>query len=67
MLRSEPRERSETLRRILQQEARRGYDDGAVIGGLERFLANWEAEGAAATTAKAVERHWTRVARLSRP
>ncbi len=46
MLRSEPRDRSETLRRILKQEAQRGYDDGAVIGGLERFLANWEAESA---------------------
>ena len=44
MPRSEPRDRSETLRRILEQEARRGYDDGAVIGGLERLLANWESE-----------------------
>ncbi len=53
MLRSAPRDRSETLRRILRQEARRGYDDGAVIGGLERFLANWEAESARGGAEKA--------------
>ena len=47
MPRSAPRDRSETLRRILEQEARRGYDDGAVIGGLERLLANWQAESGA--------------------
>ena len=47
MPRSEPRDRKETLHRILEQEVRRGYDDGAVIGGLERLLANWQAEGAA--------------------
>ena len=40
----EPRDRSEILHRILEQEVRRGYDDGTVIGGLEQFLANWQAE-----------------------
>ena len=42
----EPRDRSEILHRILEQEVRRGYDDGTVIGGLEQFLANWQAESA---------------------
>ena len=46
MPRSEPRDRSEILHRILEQEVRRGYDDGTVIGGLEQFLANWQAESA---------------------
>ncbi len=44
MPRSEPRDRAKILRRILEQEMQRGYDDGAVIGGLERFVANWQAE-----------------------
>lgn len=47
MPRTELRDHSETLRRILEQEAHRGYDDGAVIGGLERLLANWQAESGA--------------------
>lgn len=47
MPRPAPRDRSETLHRILKQEAQRGYDDGAVIGGLERFLASWQAESPA--------------------
>lgn len=45
MPRTAPRDPSETLHRILEQEAQRGYDDGAVIGGLERFLENWQAQG----------------------
>ena len=44
MPRSEPRDRAKTLRRILEQEKLRGFDDGAVIGGLERFVADWQAE-----------------------
>lgn len=32
------------LRKILELEVKRGYDDRAVIGGLDRFLANWVKE-----------------------
>jgi ATP-dependent DNA helicase RecG len=52
MVRFETRDRSETLRRILEQEARRGFDDGAVIGGLERFLANWRSTGSPGKSAE---------------
>ena len=51
MPRSEPRDRSATLRRILEHEVRREFDDGAVIGGLERLLGNWQQETAAGTGA----------------
>ena len=51
MPRSGPRDRSETLRRILKHEVRRDYDDGAVIGGLERLLENWQQEKAASSGA----------------
>ncbi len=51
MPRSGPRDRSETLRRILEQEVRRNYDDGAVIGGLESLLENWQQEKVAGSAA----------------
>ena len=47
MARSKPRDRCETLRRILEHEVRREFDDGAVIGGLERLLENWQGNSAA--------------------
>lgn len=53
MPRSEPRDRCETLRRILEHEVRRGYDDGAVIGGLERLIENWQASSAASPSGEA--------------
>lgn len=31
----------EPLRKILELEQKKGYDNSAVFGGLERFLANW--------------------------
>ncbi|MGH7129416.1 MAG: OB-fold nucleic acid binding domain-containing protein, partial [Planctomycetaceae bacterium] len=34
-------EAEQRLLKILQQEARRGYDNGAVFGGLDRFLRNF--------------------------
>lgn len=33
----------ESLRKILELEGQRGYNDSAVIGGLDRFLGNWTA------------------------
>ncbi len=35
----------ESLRRVLELEQRRGYDNTAVIGGLDRFLRNWGTKG----------------------
>jgi len=32
------------LRKILQQEHKRGYDNAAVFGGLDRFIHNWHAK-----------------------
>jgi len=32
---------AETLRKILELEHKKGYEDSAVIGGLDRFLRNW--------------------------
>ena len=34
---------SDSLRKVLELEARRGYADTAVIGGLDRFIQNWSA------------------------
>ena len=36
--------RTETFHRILRLEEERGYDDRAVMGGLDRFLAAWRQE-----------------------
>ena len=36
--------RLETFHRILRLEDERGYDDRAVMGGLDRFLAAWRQE-----------------------
>ncbi len=44
MPRTEPRDRTVVLRRILEQERERKFTDRAVIGGLERFLESWESE-----------------------
>ncbi|MBE0415166.1 MAG: ATP-dependent DNA helicase RecG [Dehalococcoidia bacterium] len=33
-----------TLRKILELERKRGYEDGAVIGGLDRYLQRWGSE-----------------------
>ncbi|MDE2901023.1 MAG: hypothetical protein OXN15_08395, partial [Chloroflexota bacterium] len=37
-------QRLRDFRRVLELEARRGYDDRAVVGGLGRFLDRWRAE-----------------------
>ncbi len=44
---SSPPEWARALGRILALESRRGFDDGAVIGGLDRFRERWQAEMAA--------------------
>ena len=36
--------RLETFHRIIRLEEERGYDDRAVMGGLDRFLAAWRQE-----------------------
>jgi ATP-dependent DNA helicase RecG len=38
---------SDSLRKVLDLERRRGYTDTAVIGGLDRFLPNWSAQAEA--------------------
>ncbi|MBM4448344.1 MAG: DNA helicase RecG, partial [Chloroflexi bacterium] len=38
----------EPLRKILELEQKRGYDNTAVFGGLDRFLKNWAGQGAEA-------------------
>ncbi|MBI3743213.1 MAG: ATP-dependent DNA helicase RecG [Chloroflexi bacterium] len=35
---------TDRLRKILETEKKRGYDDKAVIGGLDKFVANWGLE-----------------------
>ena len=41
---SSPPEWARALGRILALESQRGFDDGAVIGGLDRFRERWQAE-----------------------
>jgi len=49
---------AESIRRILQLEARKGYHDSAVVGGLDRLLETWSAQnsdaGAAPSTSPKV-------------
>jgi ATP-dependent DNA helicase RecG len=45
---SDPSAAFDRLRRILVLEQKRGCDDGAVIGGMQRFLTNWLAQWPAA-------------------
>lgn len=40
----------ESTRKILELECQKGYQDSAVIGGLDRFLANWAAQVAKSIT-----------------
>ena len=37
---------AEPLRKILELEHNKGYEDTAVIGGLDRFLRNWTGQAA---------------------
>ena len=38
----------ESLRKILELEQKKGYDNTAVIGGLDRFLKKWAGQAAEA-------------------
>ncbi|MBL7126652.1 MAG: hypothetical protein ISS58_05550, partial [Dehalococcoidales bacterium] len=38
----------ESLHKILELEQKKGYDNTAVIGGLDRFLKNWAGQVAEA-------------------
>jgi ATP-dependent DNA helicase RecG len=49
---------AEPLRKVLELEARKGYQDTAVFGGLDRFLGRWAAEAAAAITSRQLLRHF---------
>ena len=42
--RETPPEWAESLRKIIELEARRGFNDSVVIGGLDRFRQRWQAE-----------------------
>ena len=37
---------AESLRKILELESSKGYEDSAVIGGLDKFLRNWAGKAA---------------------
>jgi ATP-dependent DNA helicase RecG len=41
---------SDSLRKVLELERRRDYNDTAVIGGLDRFIQNWSAQARASIT-----------------
>ncbi len=49
---------ADPLRKVLELEARKGYQDTAVFGGLDRFLVRWAAEVAAAITSRQRLRHF---------
>ena len=49
---------AEPLRKVLELEARKGYQNTAVFGGLDRFLGRWAAEAAAAITNRQLLRHF---------
>ena len=41
---------AEPIRQILELEAKKGYLDSAVIGGLDRFLGHWAGQAVASIT-----------------
>ena len=48
---------AESLRKILELESSKGYEDSAVIGGLDKFLRNWSGRAAESITSpKALKR-----------
>jgi ATP-dependent DNA helicase RecG len=49
---------AEPLRKVLELEARKGYQDSAVFGGLDRFLGRWAAEATAAITSRQLLRRF---------
>ncbi|MES0278166.1 MAG: DNA helicase RecG, partial [Dehalococcoidales bacterium] len=49
---------ADPLRKVLELEARKGYQDTAVFGGLDRFLVRWAAEVAATITSRQLLRHF---------
>ncbi|MFC1970907.1 ATP-dependent DNA helicase RecG, partial [Chloroflexota bacterium] len=56
---------SESLRKILDLEQKKGYEDAAVIGGLERFLRNWSAQAAPSITNPHLFRRFRRLFKSS--
>lgn len=48
---------AESLRKVLELEANKGYGDSAVIGGLDRFLRNLEGQAAGFITSPAGMKH----------
>jgi ATP-dependent DNA helicase RecG len=49
---------AEPLRKVLELEARKGYQNTAVFGGLDRFLGRWAAEAAPVITNRQQLRHF---------
>jgi len=41
---------TESLRKILELECRKGYTDSTVFGGLDKFLRNWAGQAIASVT-----------------
>ncbi len=48
----------ESLRKILELESNKGYEDSAVIGGLDKFLHNWAGKTAESITSPKVLRRF---------
>ncbi|OGN89502.1 MAG: ATP-dependent DNA helicase RecG, partial [Chloroflexi bacterium RBG_13_46_14] len=49
---------AESLRKILELESNKGYEDSAVIGGLDKFLRNWAGKAAISITSPKVLRRF---------
>jgi ATP-dependent DNA helicase RecG len=49
---------AESLRKILELESNKGYQDSAVIGGLDKFLSNWTGKATESITSPKVLRRF---------
>jgi ATP-dependent DNA helicase RecG len=52
---------TEPLRKVLELEAQKGYQNTAVFGGLDRFLGRWTADAAAAITSRQLLRRFNKL------
>ncbi len=56
---------SESLRKILDLEKKKGYADSSVFGGLDRFLGNWAGQEAASVTGRPLLRRFRQLFKSS--
>lgn len=52
---------AESLRKILELESSKGYEDSAVIGGLDKFLRNWERIAAASISSPKILKRFNKL------